>query len=215
MSGVAIKLEPQRMSLWRRFDASGVPLLVARLVLGFLFIKMGWHKVQHPYEFLKLLRMYAILPENPPYFLNATTVLLPWLEIFCGAALILGVFIRGAALQMLIMLSVFTPVVFLRAWEIRAQTGVSFFTVAFDCGCGSGVVVIWKKLLENAGLWLLALYALISGSRRFTATLLFERRKPDPDYCHLCGYRVRHARAGLCDRCASPPEFSDTSAEPA
>jgi putative oxidoreductase len=195
-------------SLWRRADTTGIPLLLARLALGGVFIYMGVHKLGHPIEFLKQVHLYHMLPETPPYYLNATAIVLPWLEIFCGTLLIVGWAIRGASLQMLVMLSVFTPAILLRALAIHDEKGTPFMDIAFDCGCGSGVVITWKKLIENASLWLLALYALFSGSRRFTLAMLMERRKPYPFYCHLCAYRTKQITAGLCPRCATPPDVS-------
>jgi len=164
-----------RASWLRRFDDSGVPLLLARLVLGGVFIKMGAHKLGDPFEFLKLVRQYHMLPESPAILLNSTAIVLPWLEIICGVALILGLRLRGAAACVVAMLCVFTPAILLRALALRAQTGESFFTIAFDCGCGSGVVVAWTKLLANSGLLALALLALLSRSTRFCLQTVLER----------------------------------------
>jgi hypothetical protein len=44
---------------------------------------------------------------------------------------------------------------------------VPFCAISFDCGCGSGEVNVCGKVLENSVLWLLALLALLSRSRRF------------------------------------------------
>jgi len=161
----------------RRLDQSGVPLLLARLVLGALFIYMGAKKVGSPSDFLKQIRLYHVLPDTPAYYLNGTAIVLPWVEILCGAALILGSWLRGAALVTAGMLAVFTPAILLRALAVRAEQGTSFFEIKFDCGCGAGVVVIWKKLLENTGLFLLALLALFSRSRRFCLSGWLERRR--------------------------------------
>ena len=158
----------QRPSIICRADDSGVPLLLIRLFLGGLFIYMGISKIADPVMFLKQVRLYDMLPESPPYFLNGTAVFLPWLEVVCGVALILGVGIRGSALSIAGMLAVFTPAIFLRAMAIHNTEGTPFFQIAFDCGCGGGEVIIWKKLLANLGLGLLAILAVASRSRRFT-----------------------------------------------
>lgn len=202
-------------SLLRKVDATGVPLLITRFVLGGWFIYLGNLKLSDPIEFLKQVRLYHMLPESPPYFLNGTAIVLPWLEVICGVLLIIGFFMRGAAVHLMVMLAVFIPALLMRGLQISAETGISFFQVAFDCGCGTGVVVTWKKLVENGVLFLLAAYVLFSGSRRFSLTMLLERRKPFPAYCHLCGYRVKGATTGLCDACSSPPELPRTAAEPA
>lgn len=170
---------PESVSWPRRFDRSGVPLLIARLVLGGLFIYMGAKKVQIPSEFLKQIRLYQFLPENPPFFLNGTAIVLPWLEILCGVALILGLWLRGAALACAAMLAVFTPAILVRALNLKAETGVSFFEVKFDCGCGAGVVITWKKLIENSLLFLLAVYAMFSRSTRFCLSTMLRGQAPN------------------------------------
>lgn len=160
----------------RRIDRSGVPLLLARLVLAFMFITMGVKKLDYPPEFLKQVRLYHMLPEEPPIFLNSTAIVLPWLEIICGVALLIGLRVRGAAVCILIMLCVFTPAILARTLQIQAETGESFFKIAFDCGCGAGVVNAAEKLRDNIGLVLLAVVALISQSKRFCLQTLLERR---------------------------------------
>lgn len=196
-------------SILRRLDASGVPLLLARLVLGGLFIWMGLAKISDPVAFLKVMRQYDIV--SAPLILNSTAIALPWIEVVSGLAMILGLFTRGAAATMAIMLAVFTPAILVRTFAIIGETGASFFDVQFDCGCGGGEVVIWKKTLENIGLFLLCLLALCSCSRRFSLDLFLARRRPDSGWCHLCGYAVRMPIAGLCESCATPPLISGAS----
>ena len=202
-------------SLLQKTDASGLPLLIVRLLLGGIFIYMGVHKVQDPVSFLKLIRQYEMLPESPPYFLNGSAIVLPWLEIICGAALILGMYIRGSAAILAIMLCVFTPAIFIRAMSIHATQGTPFMEIEFDCGCGAGIVVIWTKLLKNLGLLAIALLALFSGSRKFCLDLWFERRKSNPMFCHFCGYAVKNPIKGLCDECITPPDLASAAPEPA
>ena len=157
----------EKVSIIRRADRSGLPLLAARLIVGGTFIYMGLLKALDPVAFLKNVRLYEMLPESPGIFVNAVAIVFPWLEIVCGLVLILGVYLRGAALVAAVMLSVFTPAILLRTMDLAAAGGISFFKVAFDCGCGTGVVVAWQKVLTNLGLFFLALLALLSRSRRF------------------------------------------------
>lgn len=196
-------------SILRRWDSSGVPLLLARLVLGGLFIWMGVAKIADPVAFLKVVRQYNIV--TVPLILNGTAIALPWIEIVAGLAMILGLFTRGAAATMAIMLLVFTPAILARTFSIMGETGASFFDVKFDCGCGGGEVIIWKKTLENAGLLLLSLLALFSRTRRFSLDLVLARRSPDSGWCHFCGYAVRTPITGLCEDCATPPAIPGAS----
>ena len=157
----------QNPSLFGRLDATGVPLLLARLVIGGFFIYMGVGKILDPIAFLKQVNLYEMLPQSPPHLLNGTAILLPWLEVVCGLALILGVYLRGAGTMIALMLMVFTPAIFLRAWGIHSTEGTPFMKIAFDCGCGTGEVIIWQKLLANTGLLLGSLVTVFSASRRF------------------------------------------------
>jgi len=150
----------------RRIDETGVPLLFARVILAATFLYMGSMKVGEPFDFLKQIRQYQMLPETPPIYLNATAIVLPWLEIVAGAALLIGLRFRGAAAAIALMLLVFTPAILIRALHIQAEKGISFFDIVFDCGCGSGPVTIWTKLLANIGLFTLAMLALVSRSRK-------------------------------------------------
>jgi uncharacterized membrane protein YphA (DoxX/SURF4 family) len=158
----------RRPGLLRRMDDTGVPLLVARLVLAVLFLKMGLAKMLDPIDFLKLVREYHMLPDTPPYFLNLMAVVLPSLEVVCAIVLLAGISVRGAALTLVGMLVVFTTAVLLRSLAIHAQGGIAYCAIKFDCGCGAGEVYICRKLLENAGLVLLSLLAVASRSRRFS-----------------------------------------------
>src|SRR6266568_7775071 len=122
----------------------GLLPLLARVVLGGLFIYMGVHKAMHPVEFLKLVRQYEIL--HSPVLLNLVASTLPWFEIFCGVLLLLGLWVRGTAVMLLGMLIPFTVVVFLRAMAVYHTDGGAFCAIKFDCGCGAGEVIICRKL---------------------------------------------------------------------
>jgi len=160
----------------RRLDASGVPLLIARVILGVIFIYMGSMKFGSPFEFLKQVRQYEMLPETPAIYLNATAIVLPWLEIVAGVALLIGLRIRGAAVAIALMLLVFTHAILIRGLHILSEQGGSFFDVVFDCGCGSGPVTIWIKLLGNVGFFVLTTVVLFSRSRRFCLATWFDRQ---------------------------------------
>lgn len=169
---------PGNGSFLRRLDAASIPLsVIIRVILGGYFIYAGINKAIDPIDFLKAIRTYGALPESPPFFLNATAIVLPWLEIVCGVGLVLGVLRRGAGLTIALMLCVFTPAILFRALAIMNEQGLSFFAVEFDCGCGTGREIIWIKLLKNSGLLLLALWTVFSASRAWEPGAWFSHRQ--------------------------------------
>jgi len=181
---------------FRRWDASGLPLLLARLVLGVAFTVMGLAKtgvpslilertgwkdspavkavlasdivaLTGPVEFLKQMRQYRVFSDRMWPLMNLTAVALPWVETLCGLFLLAGVAVRGAALTLLAMLLAFTPMVLLRGLELQAAGGLALCQVRFDCGCGAGEVALCAKLAENTAMILLSVLALMSSAGRF------------------------------------------------
>lgn len=202
----------ENQSLLRAAGRSGIPFLIVRLALGAYFIYMGVSKVQEPFTFLKLIRQYEMLPETPAVFLNSVAVILPWLEIFSGLALMIGFMCSGAAATIGIMFAVFTPAILLRALEIQAN-GTPFFEVVFDCGCGGGPVVIWKKLLTNTALLVVSIVIMLSRSRRFCLDLLLDRYRSKAVYCGTCGYSLSDASTGACSSCGAAASYPSGTAE--
>ena len=138
-----------------------VAAVLARWLVGALFIYMGLKKAVHPGEFLKLVRQYDMVSSS--LVLNSIAAALPWFEVFCGLLLLAGVAIRGAAVVLIAMLVPFTLIVLKRALAIAAAKHMAFCLVKFDCGCGAGEVFICNKLLENSLLILVAAW-FISGA---------------------------------------------------
>ena len=147
-------------SSWSRIAADTFAVL-ARWLLGAVFLYLGLNKALHPVEFLKLVRQYDLVQSS--LLLNSIAAALPWFEIFCGLLLLAGVAVRGTAVMLIVMLVPFTVIVFRRALTIQSALAIPFCAVKFDCGCGTGEVFICHKLLENflfivfSG-WLLAGY---------------------------------------------------------
>jgi len=148
--------------------------LLGRWVLGGLFVYMGLAKALHPDAFLKLLRQYELTDSS--FLLNSIAVTLPWFEVFCGLLLLAGVAVRGTALWLLLMLVPFTAVVLHRALGISSLQHIAFCAVRFDCGCGTGEVLICRKLVENSLLILLSCGLLAGRGRSFAAWFDTSRR---------------------------------------
>ena len=113
----------------------------ARLALGAIFIYASWHKLELPADFALDIFHYQLLPG---VFINALALVLPWLELLSGIALIIAPRLRhGAAILILGMLVVFT-------------TGIVidlFRGIDVTCGCfssgGKGQHIGLLKVLEN------------------------------------------------------------------
>lgn len=137
-----------------RVRVPDIAALLARWLLGGLFIYMGLSKALQPVEFLKLVRQYNITDQY--LLLNFIASTLPWFEIFCGLLLVLGIGVRASALLLAAMLIPFTLLILRRALAIHAAQHIPFCAIKFDCGCGVGEVLICRKLLENTLLIVLA-----------------------------------------------------------
>lgn len=131
----------------KRWQATDLVSLAARFLLGALFLYMGLNKALHPVEFLKLVHQYHVLSSY--FLLNLVASALPWFEVFCGVLLLLGLAVRGTAVMLLAMLIPFTVLVFLRALAMHQAGGMPFCAIKFDCGCGTGEILICRKLAEN------------------------------------------------------------------
>lgn len=163
----------------RALDAATV---LARWLLGALFLYMGLNKALYPVEFLKLVRQYDWV--HHPLLLNSIAATLPWFEIFCGGLLVAGVAVRGAALMLLLMLAPFTWIVWQRALTLQAALEIPFCAIKFDCGCGFGEVFICHKLAENAVLMLLSAWLLTGRGRQLCTrySLEWEASQKPPRY---------------------------------
>lgn len=153
-----------------RLLASGHASLAARIVLGAVFLYLGVTKALNPVGFLKLVRQFDLLP---PLALNLVAAVVPWCEIVFGALLLAGRLTRGTALVSLLLLVGFTAAIILRAVALH-RTGTAAFC-NLRCGCGTGEVLVCLKLLENAGLCLLAALILVAPEHPFPF-----RRRPAP-----------------------------------
>ena len=125
-----------------------MPLFI-RLAMGAILIAYGVGKLSDPVSFLKAIHEYQILPAEPTWLLNLAPSGIPLLEITAGLCLITGFLRRGAASLMTAFLILFSAAILWRTFAVMDETGQKFTEVAFDCGCGDGIVVIWEKMMTN------------------------------------------------------------------
>ncbi|MFH0931123.1 MAG: MauE/DoxX family redox-associated membrane protein [Candidatus Zixiibacteriota bacterium] len=97
-------------------------VLLFRLIVGITFVYASLDKIAHPDEFARAVYNYRILPG---FLINIFAITLPWIELFCGLFLILGLFIESASLLIL-----FLSLVFALALSLNFLRGIDI-----ACGC--------------------------------------------------------------------------------
>jgi len=95
---------------------------IISVLIGILFLYSGILKILNPFEFSLTVAKYGILPEK---FINIFSIIIPFLEIFSGFFLLIGVFIRGSSFTISLLLLIFTIAIFY----------VTIKGYSFECGC--------------------------------------------------------------------------------
>ena len=99
-------------------------LLSIRIIIGVVFIYASIGKIINPEAFAKAIKNYEMLPIT---MINLPAIILPYLELFTGALLMIGRLKKGAASITIIML-VFFLIGLIQAY-IRG--------LDINCGCFS------------------------------------------------------------------------------
>ncbi len=132
--------------------------LVLRVFMGVVFVYASVDKIVEPSQFARIIYNYHLLPGS---LINLLAILMPWVEIICGIALIFGIQKKGSLLLINLML-----VVFMVAIGINLLRNVDL-----ECGCFS--VSSKSKshalglLLRDVGLLVIGIYLMINRSVRF------------------------------------------------
>ena len=93
-----------------------------QLAIGAIFVAAAIPKIADPPSFAHMIYNYRLVPGG---LLNLAALWLPWVELLAGLALIVGVWRRGAALVIGLLL-----LTFIAAVAINLVRGH-----AIDCGC--------------------------------------------------------------------------------
>ena len=125
-----------------------LPVLV-RIGVAIILVKYGVEKLLDPVAFLKAIREYEMFSAESFRLLNFSVSAIPIAEIVAAICIVSGFLRRGAALATTALLLVFSSAILIRSFELMSQTGQSFTELSFDCGCGSGEVIIYQKIMFN------------------------------------------------------------------
>lgn len=134
--------------------------LLVRLGLGLVFIWAALPKIVDPPGFAKAIWAYDLFPG---WSLHGLALVLPWLELFCGLALCLGLWLRAAAVWVGGLLLSFSLALSINLARHHAV----------DCGCfgnsapkttAQRLADMRWTLLRDAGLLLLAVQVLAAST---------------------------------------------------
>lgn len=98
--------------------------IALRLIIGGIFVYASIDKISNPGEFAKAVKNYDMLPLN---LVNIMAILIPMVELVAGLMLIFGIYVKGSAASISILL-----VVFLIALTQALVRGLDI-----NCGCFS------------------------------------------------------------------------------
>jgi uncharacterized membrane protein YphA (DoxX/SURF4 family) len=115
---------------------------IVNVCLGILFLSSGLQKLLNRQSFAAILEQYALLPA---IILTPAAVIIPWLELACGLALLSPDLHQLAVAGIVVLL-----VVYAAAMLVNVRRG----NVNIDCGCSFGVSqqtismpLVWRNSL--------------------------------------------------------------------
>jgi uncharacterized membrane protein YphA (DoxX/SURF4 family) len=142
----------------RRIISNQYIILALRILLGLTFVFASIDKISNPSTFAKSITNYKLISGS--LSLMVATVL-PWIELLCGLTVLSGMYLRGGALLLCLMLSAFT---------LAVITGL---IRGLDISCGCFTLdpdvnkIGWQKVFENLGLILASVVLFYSESKHF------------------------------------------------
>ena len=110
------------MTAGRRVSARRAAILAGRLLLGVVFIVAAAPKIADPPGFAHMIANYRLFPAA---LVHAAALVLPWIEMLSGIALVFGVFGRTAGKLVAALLAVFLIAIGINLARDRAV----------QCGC--------------------------------------------------------------------------------
>jgi uncharacterized membrane protein YphA (DoxX/SURF4 family) len=116
--------------------------LILRLYIGGIFIYASMYKINYAGEFAETIASYQLVPF---WAVNFLAVVMPWMELFTGLLMVVGVRAKSAAVLIAAMLAVFIIAI---AINLLRETPIG-------CGCFRSIEepLSWKTLVRDV-VWL-------------------------------------------------------------
>lgn len=121
----------RRFSPKTPFDSEKALLTLFRIFCGFLLVYSTRDKLLDTSHFLTEVDDYHFLPAQ---LVPLAAVVIPWIEFFAGAALMLGWFWRGGAVIFCVLMVIYSVAI---SWA---------FARGLDIGCGCGLADPSEKI---------------------------------------------------------------------
>jgi putative oxidoreductase len=144
--------------------------LPMRWYLGYVFIAACLHKIAHPGAFAVDVATYDILPLS---LTNLMAIILPWMELFAGVMLIIGLRARAAALMVLGMM-----LMFIAALALALHAGLDMSCGCFASQAATGEDAIsYKTVLRDLGWLVLSVYVVLFERSPVGVDRVLEKRR--------------------------------------
>ena len=142
-------------------------LFAFRIVVGGLFLYAGALKIADPLGFAQDIQNYRLVPRAVAFL---AALILPWVEILAGAALVAGALHEDERRAHLALMLVF----FIVLVAVTMARGLDV-----DCGCFGALSrkAGWTLLLEDAAMLFMAVLLAFSRSEAPPAVLKFAPRE--------------------------------------
>lgn len=142
----------------KRLITSPILAVIFRWIFGLIFIYASIHKIADPIAFSETIYNYQVLPD---VLINPLAIWLPWLELFAGLSLIIGVWIKGGALIISILSMAFAIVV--------GSAVVRRLDIACGCFYSSDTeeIIEWTYMAQDLCLLIMGIPVLFFDKRKY------------------------------------------------
>jgi uncharacterized membrane protein YphA (DoxX/SURF4 family) len=115
--------------------------LAVRLALGAIFVLASISKIAYPGAFAEIVSNYQILPAM---LVNPAAIVLPWMELVLGLLLLAGLWLPGAALASLTLLTLFFA-----ALLYNMARGINVHCGCFSVSTSGSPQMLWYLVRDS------------------------------------------------------------------
>ncbi|MGK2860219.1 MAG: MauE/DoxX family redox-associated membrane protein [Thermoanaerobaculia bacterium] len=154
------------MTSLRKLLSSDWLTVRVQIALGAIFVAASLPKLLDPPSFAQMIYNYRLVPG---FAINAIALLMPWLELLAGVALILGIWRRPAAAMIGAMLLVFVVAISINLGRDNAVNCGCFDLASATKTHGELIAEMWWVIIRDIGM-LLMVAQILWLSRRHPAS---------------------------------------------